>query len=143
MDTAKRAEDLERLIAELIGLGITIPEANPGTSSNSSPAPSAPPIPVSQSILCSLAQNKFPKDIKLPTFSGTKTESVEDWLFVVDSVIETNAIRDEQVVKTITPHLRGAALHLLQRYQLENSHEKDNWDNFKDALRERFVEKDR
>ena len=128
-----RVKELEDVVSKLLALGITTPK--PNTSQASAKDPTA------EAIVLSLAHSQN-KQLKVPWFSGAKNESIDDWLFVVDSIIESSSIDPNRVVRLITQFLKGSALHALQRFQSEHYMNRFNWDRFRRYLIERFHERD-
>ena len=68
----------------------------------------------------------------LPRFSGAKHEKVDDWILQIDSFQERMNVRNENMLKLVTPLLREDELELVKK-QRRGEKELD-WVGFKKEL---------
>jgi len=72
----------------------------------------------------------------LPKFSGAKHEKVDDWIFQIDLFQERMNVRNENMLKLVTPLLRDDALELVKKQRRERK--ELDWVGFKKELIERY-----
>ena len=102
------------------------------------------PIPPNRGYLPYIPFNPFPKtNNNVSPFYGKENERVEDWLYIVELVLEGNGVtQDKQKIIFASSYLRDAALHEYQSYIKDKDRNKILWEEFKNMLKDRYKRKD-
>jgi len=89
-------------------------------------------------------QNPFPRtNNNVSPFFGKESERIEDWLYIVELVLEGNNVtQDKQKIIFATSYLRDAALHEYQSFVKNKDRDTISWEEFKIMLKDRYKRKD-
>ena len=82
------------------------------------------------------------KEFRVPTFEGKHDESIDDWLFIINTSMASRKISEKAILPLMVSLLRGEALGILKKFMKADEGDIFNWPIFSELLRERFEEKD-